>query len=169
MTKRYKAVTKRSPANKIRLNLDLARELSNIQCTENEIAIILGCSPRTLRNSKEFMKIHAEGREHGKQSLRRLQWQKAQGREAILARDDEGKLLFDDKGKPVVLMPGNAPDTVMQIWLGKQYLEQRDKRESEHTGTVGIKIISGVPRPRITEIKPILLAESTEQPPKEQQ
>lgn len=56
----------------------------------------------------------ANGRERGKTKLRRLQWQSA------------------EKG-----------NVVMQIWLGKQYLDQKDKQEIESTAqTIHIKIDS---------------------------
>jgi hypothetical protein len=140
---------------KIDLDLDIAKKLAYLQCTEAEIASVLGCSPRTLRRSKEFMAIYTEGREHGKSSLRRLQWEKARGIEAVLAKDESGDILKDEKGRAIVLTPGSAPDTVMQIWLGKQYLEQKDKREELHGGVIGIKVISGVPRPNKESIRNI--------------
>ncbi|KKM70460.1 hypothetical protein LCGC14_1440420, partial [marine sediment metagenome] len=65
----------------------------------------------------------------GRMSLRRMQFSKALGVKAILARDDEGNILLDEKGRPLVLVPGSAPDVTAQIWLGKQLLGQRDKVE----------------------------------------
>lgn len=74
-------------------------KLASIHCTTAEIAAVLGCSSDTLE--RRFAAAIKKGRETGKASLRRLQWQTAQA--------------------------GNAG---MQIWLGKQLLGQRDKIES---------------------------------------
>lgn len=55
---------------------------------------------------RKFADVIAKGKEKGKAKLRRLQWQSA------------------EKG-----------NVVMQIWLGKQYLDQREPRaEDETTG-----------------------------------
>jgi len=69
-------------------------------CTQSEIAEVLGVSLSTLEHDKEFLRIHKKGIEAGKASLRRMQWKSAEG--------------------------GNVTS---QIWLGKQYLGQRDKQE----------------------------------------
>jgi len=53
-----------------------------------------------------------KGLENGKSSLRRIQWKSALG--------------------------GN---TTMQIWLGKQYLQQRDMHSAELTGAKGERLI----------------------------
>ena len=57
---------------------------------------------------RNFAAILKKGREAGKQSLKRMQYKLAE--------------------------EGNA---TMQIWLGKQYLGQKDKVENEHTGANG--------------------------------
>ncbi len=139
--------------NKIIIDMDLAKKLSYLQCTYEEIASVMGISVKTLKRSKEFREIHAEGREHGKSSLRRLQWDKAKGREAVFERDAKGNIVLDGKGHPIVAQAGSIPDSLMQIWLGKQYLGQTDKREDTHKGTVGIKIVSAIPRPQ--RIQPV--------------
>ena len=74
-------------------------ELAKIQCTKPEMAAVLGCDPKTLYN--RFSHIIQEGKEAGKKSLRRAQWDRA-------VKDN---------------------NTTMQIWLGKQYLGQRDNLE----------------------------------------
>lgn len=71
-------------------------KLANIQCTQEEIASFLGISSRTLLRDEKFKELFAKGRENGKMSLRRIQWKHA------------------EKSVP------------MAIWLGKQYLGQRD-------------------------------------------
>jgi hypothetical protein len=84
---------------KIEINEDEVFELAKIQCTNDEIAAVFGVSEVTIRN--RFSAIVAKWREAGKKSLRRAQWEKA-------------------------VKDGNV---VMQIWLGKQYLGQRDKSD----------------------------------------
>jgi len=81
------------------LDTNLIENLASIFCTNQEIATIVGCHPDTLAdNFSEYLK---KGRDKGKMSLRRMQWEKAQS--------------------------GN---TTMLIWLGKQMLGQRDKIET---------------------------------------
>lgn len=85
---------------KFEIDYELVKKLANIQCTQKEIASVLGCSDRTLQNDEEFMRVFREGLESGKASLRRFQWKIAE--------------------------KGNAS---MCIFLGKQYLGQRDNVE----------------------------------------
>ena len=83
-------------------------KLVNIQCTQDEIASFLGISTRTLQRDEQFMELFNRGRENGKMSLRRMQWKHA------------------EKSVP------------MAIWLGKQYLGQRDKVEYTDDGVKAI-------------------------------
>jgi len=82
------------------IDMDAVRKLASIQCTQEEIAAFLGCSVDTLQRSEEFCGVYKKAIETGKSSLRRLQWKAA------------------EKG-----------NTSMLIWLGKQYLAQRDQVE----------------------------------------
>ena len=77
-------------------------------CTQSEIASVLGISVSLLEHDPEFLRIHKKGMETGKASLRRMQYAAASG------------------GNPTML-----------IWLGKQYLGQRDKSDQEITGKDG--------------------------------
>lgn len=99
---------------KINLNPAKVEALAALQCTFDEIASGLGVSTDTLeRRRKEETEIAEaikRGREEGKRSLRRLQWEAAQ------------------KG-----------NTTMLVWLGKQWLGQRDKAEAEVKGTLQIR------------------------------
>lgn len=79
------------------LDYDLIEELANIQCTQEEIASCLNVNVSTLKRDERFCTIYKKGQECGKKSLRRYQ--------------------FDCAKK------GNS---AMLIWLGKQYLGQRD-------------------------------------------
>lgn len=80
-------------------------KLCGLQCTAEEICAWFDISDKTLYSwckktyGKNFSAIFAEKRNRGKISLRRYQWRQAEH---------------------------SAP---MAIWLGKQYLGQKDKPE----------------------------------------
>jgi len=97
---------------RIELDASKAEALAALQCTYEEIASGLGVSRSTLeRRRGEDGAIDAaikRGRELGTRSLRRIQWEVAKS--------------------------GNV---TMMIWLGKQWLGQKDKQEVEHTGKDG--------------------------------
>lgn len=73
-------------------------KLASMQCTMKEMAAFFDCSVDTLE--RRFADTIRKGREKGRITLRRLQWQAAQ--------------------------KGNV---VMMIWLGKQILGQAEKQE----------------------------------------
>ena len=83
---------------------ELAETLAGMQCTHAEIAAVLKVSEDTITRRKQddpsFADAIKRGQENGKASIRRMQYKAAKD--------------------------GNA---TMQIWLGKQYLNQTDKRE----------------------------------------
>ena len=89
--------------------------LCSINCTKDEMCGIFDCDEKTLtRWCKDtyglgFSDVYKKKSASGKASLRRMQFKAAES--------------------------GNV---TMQIWLGKQYLEQKDKQGIEHSG--GIKI-----------------------------
>jgi hypothetical protein len=89
-------------------------KLCGLQCTEEEIAQFLGVSVDTLArrcqadHEMSFAEYFDQKRGVGRVSLRRSQWQLAQ--------------------------KGNA---TMLIWLGKQYLGQKDKSVQELSGIDG--------------------------------
>lgn len=107
-----KAAAKKAPARKkapaknkggrpkIQIDYAMAEKLSHIQCTIDEIAQIIGVSRSKLAHDEEFLHRHKKALESGRSSLRRLQWGLAQ-----------------------------AGDRTMLIWLGKQYLGQKDKHD----------------------------------------
>jgi len=84
--------------------LKTLRSLGQIHCTTKEAAAVLGVSEPTfiafLKRHKKAREEFENGKENGKASLRRMQFRSAEN--------------------------GN---TTMQIWLGKQYLEQKEKHE----------------------------------------
>jgi len=57
------------------IDRDLVYKLACIQCTPEEIAEVVGCSPAALK--KRFKALLEKGKETGKQSLRRAMWEKA--------------------------------------------------------------------------------------------
>lgn len=85
---------------KLELNEENIEKLAMIQCSKIEIAAFMGCSVDTLDN--RFSEVIAKGREAGKTSLRRKQYETA--------------------------MNGNV---TMLIWLGKQWLGHTDKIEQK--------------------------------------
>jgi AraC-like DNA-binding protein len=78
------------------IDADVVTALAKIHCTYEEIAAVVGCSTDTLK--RRFADRIEKGREAGKASLRRLQFEKA------------------EEGNPTML-----------IWLGKQHLGQADE------------------------------------------
>ena len=98
------------------IDLKLVEDLARIQCTDQEIASMVGLTWEAFRKRKqrnpELVTLIENAREAGRSSLRRIQWKSALG--------------------------GN---TTMQIWLGKQYLGQRDMHATELTGAKGERLI----------------------------
>ena len=93
------------PAGRPKKEIDYTavEKLANIQCTQDEIASFLGVSTRTLQRDEQFMELFNKGRENGKMSLRRIQWKHAE------------------------------KSASMAIFLGKQYLGQKDNVEVSNT------------------------------------
>ena len=97
------------------IDFDQFETLCKIQCTEIEIASVLGISVDTLeRRCKEhygvsFADAYEEKRSDGRASLRRMQAKAAE-----------------------------AGNITMMIWLGKQWLGQTDQQHIEHTGSVHV-------------------------------
>lgn len=89
------------------IDYDTVEKLAGLMCTQEEISHYLDISVRTLQRDAEFCRVYKKGMDKGKMSLRRLQYKKAEA--------------------------GNA---TMQIWLGKQYLGQKDKVENSGKTTV---------------------------------
>lgn len=88
---------------KFQIDYEAVQKLSSMMCTQEEIASFLGCDVRTLQRDEEFCRVYKDGREKGKMSLRRMQWKLAE------------------------------KNTSMAIFLGKQYLGQRDNIEIDNS------------------------------------
>ena len=89
------------------IDYDTVERLAAIMCTQEEIANHLDISVRTLLRDDTFCHIYKKGLDEGKMSIRRQQYKSA--------------------------LSGNV---TMQIWLGTQYLNQRDRNEITNKETV---------------------------------
>lgn len=94
---------------KFKIDYDMVEKLAGIQCTQQEIASFLGCSVDTLQRDETFCGLYKKGQENGKMSLRRMQFKLAE------------------------------KNATMALWLGKQYLGQRDMVEVESTQLVKVQ------------------------------
>lgn len=115
MAKTTKPPEKRSVGRpRFEFDLKQVQALATIQCTDDELGAVLGCSTDTIGRRKQedpdFAEALKRGKEQGKVSLRRLQWKAAQN--------------------------GNI---TMLIWLGKQFLGQRDRMEQESSLKVALE------------------------------
>ena len=93
---------------KIQLDYELIEKLAGIMCTQEEIAHFCNCSVDTLLRDPNFATIYKRGKETGKMSLRRMQWKHAE------------------------------KSFQMAIFLGKQYLGQKDIVEEQHSMNNGV-------------------------------
>ncbi len=82
------------------------RNLCEIQCTIKEMAYVLGVSVDTL--NRNYRDVIDEGKSQGKIALRRAQWRNAMEKNNV----------------------------TMQIWLGKNVLNQTDTPLDEEAGTI---------------------------------
>ena len=95
-------------------------QLCAIQCTEAEICSVLDVTEKTLQAwcrrtyGKGFSQVFAKKRKMGAASLRRMQWKLAE------------------------------VNATMGIWLGKQYLDQRDNRDIVVKQTIQQETIDAV-------------------------
>lgn len=98
------------------IDLVVVERAAGIGCTPEEIATVCKVSRSTffdrMKDTPEVADAIDRGRENGRATLRRLQWQRA-----------------------------NAGSDTMQIWLGKQLLGQRDKQAVEHGVDEGLEMI----------------------------
>jgi hypothetical protein len=81
------------------VDLKLVAKLAKIQCTQSEISAVLDVPLSTLNQHEEFTETYKRNLEGGKMSIRRLQFRLAE------------------------------KSAAMAIWLGKQYLGQKDRVE----------------------------------------
>lgn len=81
---------------KFQIDYNQVEKLAGIMCTIDEIASFLGCNRDTLYSDDKFSDVYKKGLDVGKMSLRRNQYKMS------------------------------ATNATMAIWLGKQYLGQKD-------------------------------------------
>ncbi len=151
---------------KAEIDLNQLEAMCSMQCTDEEIAAMLMVSIDTIKRRKKdtdttgFAQTYKRGKEKGKSSLRRLQWKAAQGITWIVWKCDKKqaysteKICEDQRAKRNSICgdcPGAREDVItdfkggatgMQIWLGKQWLGQKDKSEVE--ASVGISLKDGL-------------------------
>ena len=112
---------------KFKIDYETAEKLAGIMATQEEIATFLGCSVDTLQRDEKFCGIYKKGQETGKMSLRRWQFESAK--------------------------KGNV---TMQVWLGKNYLGQKDNVEVTDNTAINKNIqciadLINKPKPNRTE------------------
>jgi len=88
------------------IDYNVVMGMSSVMATQQEIANELDISVRTLQRDEEFCRIYKKGIDIAKVSLRRKQFRLAD------------------------------TNSTMAIWLGKQYLDQKDKQEIKHSGGI---------------------------------
>lgn len=100
---------------KLEFDYEQVKALAGMQCTYAEIAAVLKTSEDTITRRIKDDPIFAEalkgGKENGKASIRRMQYTTAK-----------------------------AGHAAMQIWLGKQYLNQSDKNDLDLSGGFSLTI-----------------------------
>ena len=101
--KKMKQEQKKNPVGRprVKVDMDILANLSQIGCTQEEIASVLGMSARTLQ--RNFAEIVEVNKNKGKASLRKKMWDKA------IKKDN----------------------TNMQIWLSKNELGMKDRTMTE--------------------------------------
>lgn len=124
----------RLTGHNIILDYGVISELAMMQCTQVEIAAFCGCSIDVLHNDARFKELYEEGMSYGRISVRRHQFQAME-----------------------------AGDRTMLVWLGKQYLDQRDSKEL--TGAGGEPLIPKTPEfyMDVTRRLAFMLAEAAQQ------
>lgn len=94
---------------------EAALKMSAVGCSIEQIATVMGCSASYIHARKDFMEEHAKAFENVRTSLRSRQIDVAMGSPEF----------------------GQAPNTTMLIWLGKQYLGQKEQFEAPQAGNAG--------------------------------
>lgn len=121
-------------------DFDKIVEMCKINCTRDEVCAVFGFSEETLnrrlaeRGEVNFASLYKKYSGHGKVSLRRLQCKSAE--------------------------QGSVP---MQIWLGKQWLGQRDTPEQSTGDDKPIEINVNVRKPASEDIPDDFLKEEPDE------
>ena len=104
------------PQKTATLTEDQIIQMAAVGCTDSEIAALASIDERTLQRS--FATLLKTGRADLRTNLRTAQVRKALGHH---------QQRITDSGAVEVYL--TTPDNTMLIWLGKQYLGQRDKSD----------------------------------------
>lgn len=100
---------------KLEIDEKMVAQLAGINCSLSEMAAVLDCDAKTL--TSRFSSTIEKGRETGKMSLKRKQWELA--------------------------MSGNV---TMLIWLGKIMLDQKDTSRIEVTQLPDVVLANEIER-----------------------
>ena len=123
MTKSVEGRPKKTGRPRKEVDFATIDKLCSLHCTADEIVAYMNLQDSNIshdtiarRIKEEYKMTFAEyiDQKHkatAKPSLRRMQWKAAE-----------------------------AGNTSMLIWLGKQYLGQKDKQEMEHSGELAVKV-----------------------------
>ena len=109
---------------RVEVDFAMLERLCQIQCTMKECASVLGVSESTLQRrimdefSEGFPEFYERHSDYGKMSLRRAQFESALGVKAQKATST------------TPATKARLPNAIMQIFLGKQILGQRDHLEA---------------------------------------
>lgn len=102
------------------LTAEQIEELASFGCTDAEIATLARISEASLKRG--FGPQLKDGRAKLRSDLRSVQIKKAKGISVLKTDKDGAEFVYT-----------TPPDSTMLIWLGKQYLGQRDKIETADT------------------------------------
>lgn len=142
------------------IDLKQVEALAMIQSTDEEMAAVLDVDIRTIYRKKEqkysgFVRAYKRGKQKGKMSLRRIQWKVAQGITyfAYLCDRRQSYSLVDicdaqrekrnsicsgcEGARHTTITDFKGGSVGMMIWLGKQWLGQKDQAAHEHSGPDG--------------------------------
>jgi hypothetical protein len=120
--------------------------LCAIQCTAEEICQVLDVDGKTLskylqlETGKGFSEFYGEKSSVGKSALRRAQYEMAVGRKAV----------YDEAGR--LVQTALSPDKTMLIFLGKNWLKQRDVWETNVSARVEVEAVVTDPYAEIAEL-----------------
>ena len=140
------------PTKYDKVDLEEVKKLCSIGCTMREVENVMRVSHDTIEKAilhetgegwKAFFKNHADD---FKMSLRRLQMRSA-----------EGDYDIDNKKYNVY------PSVPMQIWLGKQFLGQKDKHETVVEEKTNIPLFEWADAEDVTNQKQLENGEENEQ------
>lgn len=127
------------------IDFEAVKQLCRIHCTEAEIASVIGVNVETLALACKreygfgFKDFYQHYQDEGKASLRRQMWKAAEGTPPEVLRDATGEIVRDGKGNPVII-PGQAPNVVIQIFKAKNELGYSDKHEFTGKGGGPIEV-----------------------------